>query len=159
MEIKKKLLDIVRDKIRLKHYSYSTERTYIHWIKHYILFHNKQHPKDMAKPEIEEYLTFLATKKRVSPTTQNQAFSAILFLYKEVLELDIIEWNIQALRAQERKHIPIVLTRDEVKEILDNLNGIYKLVVTLMYGCGLRMSEVLNIRVKDIDFGFKISQR
>jgi len=154
MEIKKKLLDIVRDKIRFKHYSYSTERTYLHWIKNYILFHNKQHPKDMAKPEIEEYLTFLATKKRVSPTTQNQAFSAILFLYKEVLELDIIEWNIQALRAQERKHIPVVLTRDEVKEILDNLNGIYKLVVTLMYGCGLRMSEVLNIRVKDIDFGF-----
>jgi len=154
MQKNKKLLDIVRDKIRFKHYSISTEKTYVHWIKHYILFHNKKHPIEMAKREIEEYLTFLATKKRVSPTTQNQAFAAILFLYKEVLGIDISEWNVQALRAQERKHIPVVLTQDEVKLVLGNLNGIYKLVVTLMYGCGLRMNEVLNIRVKDIDFGF-----
>ena len=154
MKREKKLLDIVRDKIRFKHYSLSTEKTYVHWIKHYILFHNKKHPIEMAKREIEEYLTFLATKKRVSPTTQNQAFNAILFLYKEVLGIDISEWNIQALRAQERKHIPVVLTKKEVQEVLENLTGIYKLVVTLMYGCGLRMSEVLNIRIKDIDFGF-----
>jgi integron integrase len=154
VEIKKKLLDIVRDKIRFKHYSYSTERTYIHWIKQYIFFHNKKHPIKMAKREIEEYLTFLATKKRVSPTTQNQAFNAILFLYKEILGIDTTEWNIQALRAQERKHIPVVLTKDEVQKILENLHGIYKLIVTLMYGCGLRMNEVLNIRLKDIDFGF-----
>ena len=154
MSNKKKLLDIVRDKIRFKHYSISTEKTYVHWIKHYIFFHNKKHPIEMAKNELEEYLTFLATKKHVSPTTQNQAFNAILFLYKEVLGIDTSEWNVQALRAQERKHIPVVLTKDEVKEILQNLTGIYKLVVTLMYGCGLRMNEVLNIRVKDIDFGF-----
>jgi len=154
MKKDKKLLDIVRDKIRFKHYSISTEKTYVHWIKHYILFHNKKHPIEMQKREIEEYLTFLATKKRVSPTTQNQAFAAILFLYKEVLGIDISEWNIQALRAQERKHIPIVLTKDEVRLVLGNLIGVYKLVVTLMYGCGLRMNEVLNIRVKDIDFGF-----
>ena len=154
MGVKKKLLDIVRDKIRFKHYSYSTERSYIHWIKQYIFFHNKKHPIEMAKREIEEYLTFLATKRRVSPTTQNQAFSAILFLYKEVLGVDSTEWNIQALRAQERKHIPVVLTKEEVQKVLENLSGIYKLIVTLMYGCGLRMSEALNIRVKDIDFGF-----
>jgi site-specific recombinase XerD len=154
MEIKKKLLDIVRDKIRFKHYSYSTERTYVHWIKQYIFFHNKKHPIEMEKREIEEYLTFLATKKNVSPSTQNQAFNAILFLYKEVLGIDTTEWNIQALRAQERKHIPVVLTKDEVQKVLQNLTGIYKLVVTLMYGCGLRMSEVLNIRLKDLDFGF-----
>lgn len=154
METKKKLLDIVRDKMRFKHYSYSTERTYIHWIKQYIFFHNKKHPIEMGKKEIEEYLTFLATKKKVSPSTQNQAFNAILFLYKEVLGIDISEWNIQALRAQERKHIPVVLTKEEVQKVLQNLNGIYKLVVTLMYGCGLRMSEVLNIRLKDVDFGF-----
>jgi len=154
MSVKKKLLDMVRDKIRFKHYSISTEKTYIHWIKHYIFFHNKKHPIEMAKREIEEYLTFLATEKRVSPTTQNQAFNAILFLYKEVLEIDTTEWNIQALRAKERKHIPVVLTKEEVKEVLQNLTGIYKLVVTLMYGCGLRMNEVLNIRIKDIDFGF-----
>ena len=154
MGTKKKLLDIVRDKIRFKHYSYSTERTYIHWIKQYIFFHNKKHPLEMAKREIEEYLTFLATKKNVSPSTQNQAFNAILFLYKEVLGVDTAEWNIQALRAQERTHIPVVLTRDEVQKVLQNLSSTYKLIVTLMYGCGLRMSEVLNIRLKDIDFGF-----
>lgn len=154
MQKGKKLLDIVRDKIRFKHYSYSTEKTYVHWIKHYIFFHNKKHPIDMGKGEIESFLTFLATKKRVSPTTQNQAFSAILFLYKEVLDVDMSGWNIQALRAQERKHIPVVLTKDEVQKVLQNLTGIYQLIVTLMYGCGLRMSEVLNLRVKDIDFGF-----
>jgi integron integrase len=154
MEIKKKLLDLVRDKIRFKHYSYSTERTYVHWIKHYILFHNKKHPKDMGKVEIESYLTKLATKDRVSPTTQNQAFSAILFLYKEVLGLDISDWNIQALRAQERKHIPVVLTKDEVNLILQNISAEYSLLVHLMYGCGLRMNEALNIRIKDVDFGF-----
>jgi len=154
MSGKKKLLDIVRDKIRFKHYSLSTEKTYVHWIKHYILFHNKKHPVKMGKNEIEEYLTFLATNKKVSPTTQNQAFAAILFLYREILGVDISEWNIQALRAQERKHIPVVLTKDEVQKVLHNLNGTYKLMVTLMYGCGLRMSELLNLRVKDIDFGF-----
>jgi len=86
---RRKLLDIVRDKIRVKHYSMSTERTYIHWIKHYIFFHNKKHPIEMGKEEIEQFLTFLAVQKKVSPTTQNQAFSAILFLYKEVLGIDL----------------------------------------------------------------------
>jgi len=154
MNQKKRLLDIVRDKIRVKHYSISTEKTYIHWIKSYILFHNKKHPIEMEKDEIEQYLTSLAVKKRVSPTTQNQAFSAILFLYKEVLGIDMSEWNIQALRAQERKHIPTVLTREEVEKIIFNINGIYHLMTSLMYGCGLRMSELLSLRVKDIDFGF-----
>ena len=116
MEIKKKLLDIVREKIRFKHYSISTEKTYIHWIKCYILFHDKKHPIEMGKVKIEQYLTSLATKSKVSPTTknkriafakqnvslENQAFSAILFLYKEVLGVDLSEWNIQALRAQEK---------------------------------------------------------
>lgn len=154
MKIKKKLLDVVRDKIRFKHYSISTERTYIHWIKHYIFFHNKKHPIEMGKLQIEEFLTYLAVDKRVAPTTQNQAFSAILFLYKEVLGIDLTNENIQALRAQERKHIPVVLTKDEVKKVIENIDGIYNLVVMLMYGCGLRMSEVLSLRIKDIDFGF-----
>jgi len=152
--MKKKLLDIVRDKIRVKHYSLSTERSYIYWIKYFILFHNKKHPIQMAKPEIEEFLTYLAVDKKVSPTTQNQAFSAVLFLYKEVLGVDMSDQNIQALRAQERKHIPVVLTRDELKLVVENVVDIYHLIVSLMYGCGLRMSEVLNLRVKDIDFGF-----
>ncbi|MEA3522366.1 MAG: integron integrase [Campylobacterota bacterium] len=155
MEVKKKLLDLVRDKIRFKHYSYSTEKTYIHWIKHYILFHNKKHPVDMGKSEIESYLTNLAVKNKVSPTTQNQAFSAILFLYKEVLGVDMSEWNIQAFRSQERKHIPVVLTKDEVKKVLQNIPIDYSVVVHLMYGCGLRMNEALNLRVKDIDFGYE----
>ena len=154
MSQKKKLLDIVRDKIRLKHYSYATEKGYVSWIKRYILFHDKKHPVQMGKVEIEQFLTYLATKKRVSPTTQNQAFSALLFLYREVLGIDMSDENIQALRAQERKHIPVVLTRDEVKSIIGNLSGIYQLIVSLMYGCGLRMNEALNLRIKDIDFGF-----
>jgi len=151
---KKKLLDTVRDKIRLKHYSHSTERTYLYWIKYYILFHHKKHPIEMAKPQIEQFLTHLAVEKRVSPTTQNQAFSALLFLYREVLGVDISDWNIQALRAQERKHIPQVLTREEVHKVLSEMTGIYQLMAQMMYGCGLRMKEVLNLRIKDIDFGF-----
>jgi integron integrase len=150
----KKLLDIMSEKIRFKHYSISTERTYVHWAKRYILFHNKRHPKDMGKIEIEQFLTHLATKLNVSPTTQNQAFNAILFLYEQVLNISLRNENIQALRAQERKHIPVVLTIDEVRNIILNMTGIYQLMVKLMYGCGLRMSEVQNIRIKDIDFGF-----
>ncbi len=151
---KKRLLDVVRDKIRLKHYSYATESSYVSWIKRYILYHDKRHPIEMGKPEIEDFLTYLAVDKKVSPTTQNQAFSAILFLYKQVLGIDMTGENIQALRAVERKHIPVVLTREEVKLIFSNLEGIYQLIVLLMYGCGLRMNEALNLRIKDIDFGF-----
>ena len=154
MEVKKKLLNIVKDSIQFKHYSLSTERTYIHWIKQYIFFHNKKHPKDMGKEEIEKFLTSLAIKNRVASSTQNQAFSALLFLYKEVLGIDMSEWNIQALRAQERKRIPVVLTKDEVKLVMENLKGIYKLITMLMYGCGLRMNEVIKLRIKDIDLGF-----
>ncbi len=154
MEEKRKLLDIVRDKIRLKHYSIKTEKSYVGWIKQYIIFHNKKHPIEMAKPEIEAFLTHLAVTRKVSPATQNQAFSAILFLYKEVLGIDMSDWNIQALRAQERKHIPQVLTKEEVQKVIGELTGIYQLTVQMMYGCGLRMQEALNLRIKDIDFGY-----
>ena len=150
----KKLLDIMRDKIRFKHYSIKTEQSYIGWANRYILFHNKRHPKDMGKLEIEQFLTHLATKLKVSPTTQNQAFNALLFLYEQVLDISLKDQNIQALRAQQRKHIPVVLTKDEVQTIIVNMKGIYQLMVKFMYGCGLRMSEVQNIRIKDIDFGF-----
>lgn len=154
MQIKKKLLDIVREKIRVKHYSIKTEQSYVGWVKQYIFFHNKKHPIDMGKKEIEEFLTYLAVERKVSPGTQNQAFSALLFLYTQVLGIDLKNSNIQALRAQERKHIPVVLTKDEVQKVLANLTGIYQLIVYLMYGCGLRMNEALSIRVKDVDFGF-----
>ncbi len=150
----KKLLDIMRDKIRFKHYSIKTEQSYIGWAKRYILFHNKRHPRDMGKLEIEQFLTHLATKLNVIPTTQNQAFNALLFLYEQVLNISLKNENIQALRAQERKHIPVVLTMDEVRNIIINMKGIYQLMVKLMYGCGLRIKEVQNIRIKDIDFGF-----
>jgi len=116
----KKLLEIVRDKIRFKHYSYRTEQVYLGWIKRYILYHNKRHPKDMGKVEIEQFLTHLAVDRNVSPTTQNQAFNAILFLYKEILNKSMQDENIQALRAQQKKHIPVVLTIDEVKQIILN---------------------------------------
>lgn len=140
----KKLLDIMRDKIRFKHYSMSTERVYIYWAKKYILYHNKKHPKDMGKVEIEQFLTHLATEFNVSPTTQNQAFNALLFLYEQILNISLKDENIQALRAKERKHIPVVLTINEVKSIILNMSGIYQLIVKLMYGCGLRMKEVQN---------------
>jgi integrase len=150
----KKLLEIVRDKIRVKHYSISTERTYLFWIRSYILYHNKRHPKDMGKIEIEQFLTHLAVEKTVSPATQNQAFNAILFLYTQIFGVCLKDENIQALRAKEKKHIPVVLDKNEVKMIISNVNGIYQLMLKLMYGCGLRMSELLNLRVKDIDFSY-----
>jgi integron integrase len=150
----KKLLDIMKDKIRFKHYSIKTEQSYIGWAKRYIFFHNKRHPNEMGKIEIEQFLTHLATNLKVSPTTQNQAFNALLFLYEQVLEISLKDQNIQALRAQQRKHIPVVLTKDEVQNIIVSMKGIYQLMAKLMYGCGLRMSEAQNMRIKDIDFGF-----
>jgi len=108
----------------------------------------------MGQLEIESFLSYLAVDKKASPTTQNQAFSAILFLYKEVLGIDMTDQNIQALRATERHHIPVVLTRDEVKLIIENVERTYQLIVSIMYGCGLRMNEALSLRIKDIDFGF-----
>jgi len=151
---KKKLLDLVREQIRIRHYSMQTEKSYIGWIKRYIFFHQKKHPIDMGKEEIEAFLTYLAVERNVSATTQNQAFNAILFLYTQVLGIPLKDQNIQALRAQQRVHIPVVLTKDEVGKIISNLSGVYQLMGYLMYGCGLRMKEVLSLRVKDIDFGF-----
>ena len=150
----KKLLDIVRDTIRMKHYSIKTEVIYVGWIKRYIIYHNKRHPKDMGKVEIEQFLTFLAVENKVSAATQNQAFNSILFLYKEILSIDLKNDNIQALRAKERKHIPVILSIEKVKIIILNTKGIYQIMLKLMYGCGLRMSELLNLRIKDIDFDF-----
>jgi len=151
---KKKLLDILVEKIRLKHYSKSTEDTYRYWCKNYILYHDKKHPKEMGKSEIEEFLTHLAVEKNVAPTTQNQAFNAILFMYREILGIDISEWNIQALRAKERKRIPVELSMDDVKSVLTNITGINGIVVSLLYGCGFRVKEALRLRIKDIDFEY-----
>jgi integron integrase len=147
----KKLIEQLQDVIRLKHYSYQTEKTYIHWIKRYILFQNKQHPKDMGGKEIEAFLTDLAVNQKVAASTQNQALHAILFLYKEVLrqELDL---KVNAVRAKKTKYLPTVLTKEQVVAIVQQLSGIHQLLIKLLYGTGLRLSEGLNLRVKDIDF-------
>ena len=146
-----KLLDIVRNKIRLKHYSIRTEEAYVSWIKRYIYFHNKRHPKDMGKKEIETFLTDLAVKGNVSASTQNQAFSALLFLYEKVLNKNVFK-NIDALRAKKPQRLPTVLTFDETMEIIDSITGIFQLIVKLLYGCGVRGIECVRLRVKDIDF-------
>ena len=147
----RKLLDQVRDRIRLKNYSYRTEKSYVAWIKRFILFHNKRHPQDMGRPEIEAFLTHLAVHDRVASSTQNQALHAILFLYRYVLDQPITG-EINALRAQERHRLPTVLTTDEVHRLLANLSGVPHLVASLLYGSGLRVREGLSLRVKDVDF-------
>ena len=146
-----KLLDIVRNKIRLKHYSIRTEEAYVSWIKRYIFFHNMRHPKDMGKKEIEAFLTDLAVKGNVAASTQNQAFSALLFLYEKVLNKSVFK-NIDALRAKKPQRLPTVLTFDETMEIIDSITGIFQLIVKLLYGCGLRGIECVRLRIKDIDF-------
>jgi integrase len=146
----KKLLDQVRDAIRLKHYSIRTEQAYIGWIKRYIFFHDVRHPAEMGAAEVEAFLTHLAVKENVAASTQNQALSALLFLYREVLHKDL--GPIDALRARKPKRLPTVLTREEVRRVLDYLSGIHQLMAKLLYGSGLRLMECLRLRVKDIDF-------
>ncbi len=148
---KKKLLDLVREAIERKHYSKRTEEAYIHWIKRYIFFHNKRHPLEMGNQEIEAFLTHLAVKKQVSASTQNQAFSALLFLYREVLNKPL-EGPINSLRAKRPKRLPTVLTREETFKIIQCMSGVYQLMTKLLYGSGLRLSECVELRVKDVDF-------
>lgn len=152
MKPKVKLLDQVRQMIRVKNYSYRTEQTYVAWIRRYILFHNKQHPKDMGEAEVAAYLTHLAVERDVAASTQNQALQAILFLYREVLKQPLPP-TIEAVRAKESQHLPVVLTRQEVQRVLSHLSGEMLLVVQLLYGAGLRLNECLRLRVKDVDFG------
>jgi len=147
----KKLLDLVRDTIRIKHYSIRTEKAYIDWIIRFILFHDKRHPKDMGIKEIEEYLTYLAVKRRVASSTQNQAYSAILFLYREVLNKEL-EGPIDSKRAKKPKRLPTVLTREEVYRVISAMTGIHQLMAKLLYGSGLRLMECVRLRVKDVEF-------
>lgn len=148
----KKLLDCVREAIRARHYSYRTEETYCQWIRRYILFFGKRHPLEMGEGEINTFLSHLATKGKVAASTQNQALSALLFLYREVLgrELGQLEGVVRAKRPQ---RLPVVLTRQEVKQVLANMDGVPRLMAGLMYGAGLRLAECLSLRVKDLDFG------
>lgn len=147
----KKLLDQVRDALRVKHYAYRTEESYLQWIRRYILFHHKRHPKDMAEPEIQAFLTHLAVEANVSASTQNQALSALLFLYRYVLKQPLSD-SIDAVRARQSKHLPTVLTPDEVQRLFIHLEGTCQLLAKLLYGAGLRVKEGLRLRVKDVDF-------
>ncbi len=148
---KPKLLDQVRQAIRAFHYSKRTEKTYVDWIKRFIFFHGKRHPLEMDEPEINHFLTDLAVNKKVSASTQNQALSAILFLYQHVLEKEL-QWINPAVRAKKPKRLPVVLNHEEVKSILDLMDGAPKLVAMLLYGSGLRLGEGLGLRFKDINF-------
>jgi len=146
----KKLLDRVRDAIRVKHYSIRTEQAYVSWIKRYIYFHDVRHPAEMGAPEVEAFLTHLAVNENVAASTQNQALSALLFLYREVLHQDL--GPIDALRAKKPKRLPTVLTKDEIRRVLDHLSSTHQLMAKLLYGSGLRLMECLRLRVKDVDF-------
>lgn len=146
-----KLLDRVRDKIRLKHYSIRTEQAYVDWIRRFILFHEKRHPKEMGAAEIEAFLTHLAVRGNVAASTQNQARSALLFLYKEVLDQEL-PWLDNVEQAKRPQRLPVVLTHAEVKIVLDRLSGTHRLMANLLYGTGMRLMEGVRLRVKDIDF-------
>jgi len=148
----KKLLDQYRDVLRVKHYSPRTEDTYLSWVKNYILYHNKRHPSEMGVSEIGQFLTHLASKNEVAASTQNQAFSAILFLYRHVLHIELDELELARFRPQRTKNVPTVLSREEVRRVFANITGVYKLVAQVMYGGGLRVMETLRLRVKDLDF-------
>jgi integron integrase len=147
-----KLLDRVRDRVRTLHYSIRTEDAYTQWIKRFILFHGKRHPQEMGAPELEAFLTHLAVDRNVAASTQNQALSAILFLYREVLGRPLEELG-RIAPARRPDRLPTVLTRDEVRSVLEQLDGTPRLMAGLLYGSGLRLMECLRLRIKDVDFG------
>jgi integron integrase len=153
MDPKPRLLDQVRDRIRVLHYSYRTEQAYLAWIRRFILFHERRHPASMGAPEVEAFLAYLATQRNVAAATQGQALSAVLFLYKQVLGIDL-PWLDNVTRSTRPKRLPVVLTPMEVRAVLANLHDSYWLIGNLLYGSGLRLMEALRLRVKDIDFDY-----
>lgn len=148
----RKLLDQVGDAIRIKHYSLRTEQTYKEWTKRYILFHKKRHPKDMGAEEIQAFIAYLATQQSLSASSQNQALSAVMFLYRHVLQKDI-DLQSDIVRAEKSKTLPVVLTHQEALAVINNMKGNVQLMAKILYGGGLRLMECLRLRVKDIDFG------
>lgn len=146
-----RLLDQVRERLRLKHYSIRTEWQYVQWVKRFVLFHGKRHPAEMGGPEVEAFLTHLAVQGQVAAATQNQALSALLFLYREVLALDL-PWLDQMVRAKRPARLPVVLSRQEVGRVLERMEGVYGLMGRLLYGTGMRLMECVRLRVKDVDF-------
>lgn len=147
---KPKLLDQVRLELQVKHYSVKTEKAYVSWIKQFILFHNKTHPEKLGKKEIQQFLNYLTTERKVSSSTQNQALQGILFLYKNVLK-ESVGWIDEIKKSTKIRHLPTVLNKDEVPKIFQNLDGVNLLISKLLYGSGMRLGECLGLRVCDID--------
>jgi integron integrase len=144
------VIDVVRENIRIRHYSLRTEKTYSGWIRRYISFCGRRHPRDLGTLEITTFLTHLAVDRKVSASTQNQALQSLIFLYREVLQIDLPDIN-EVVRASKPQRLPVVLTRDEVQRVFANLEGRARLIVGLLYGSGLRLTEGLSLRVKDLD--------
>lgn len=149
-----RLLDQVRDAIRRRHYSYRTEQAYVHWIKRFIYFSGKRHPKDLGVEEVTAFLNHLAGERDVAASTQNQALSALLFLYREVLD-EALPWLDGLARARRPSDVPSVLSRAETQRLLVQLHGVRWLMARLLYGAGLRLRECLKLRVKDVDFDYR----
>jgi integron integrase len=147
-----KLLDQLRERIRYRHYSLRTEQAYVHWVKRFIFFHDKKHPKEMGKPEVEAFLSFLANEGHVAISTHRQALSALLFLYREVLGVEL-PWLSEMGRPKIPKRLPVVLTETEVRRVLDRVNDqTFQLMARLLYGTGMRLMECVRLRVKDVEF-------
>jgi integron integrase len=144
-------MDRVRAEIRVRHYSRRTEEAYVHWMRRFIVFHGRRHPRELGAAEVQAFIAWLATDRQVSASTQNQALSAVMFLYKEVLRIDI-EAVVLAPRARMPSRVPVVLTPSEVRAVVERLAGVPRLVAMLLYGAGLRLQECLELRVKDLDF-------
>jgi integron integrase len=147
-----RLMDQMREALRSRHYSPKTEKVYVMWAERFIRFHKMRHPKDMGEREINEFLTHLAVEQHVSSSTQNQALAGLLFLYRSVIGRDVGDLG-GVVRARKPTRVPIVMTRDEVRAVLDAMDGDTRLMASLMYGTGMRLSECLQLRVLDVDFG------
>jgi integron integrase len=148
-----KLLDCVRAALRVRHYSYATEKNYVHWITKFIFYNGLHHPDEMGEREISAFINHLAVNENVSSSTQNQALCALVFLYKHVLEKDVGDLGV-LVWAKKPKRVPVVFTREEVKSILEKLDGVNLIMTTLLYGAGMRLGECLKLRVKDVDFDY-----
>ncbi len=151
MDGKPKLLDVMRARLRVKHYAIRTEHVYCDWVRRFIRFHQYRHPAELGAAEVEAFLTDLAVRLNVSASTQNQALAALLFLYREVLQIQL-PWLDDVVRAKKPRHLPVVLSEEEVRQVLARLEGELWLVCSLLYGTGMRLMEVIRLRIKDVDF-------
>jgi integron integrase len=149
---KPRLLDRVREALRVRHYSRRTEEAYVAWIRRYIFFHGKRHPAELSGPDVTRFLSALAVERHVAASTQNQALSALLFLYRDVLGVEL-PWLDDIVRAKRPERLPVVLSRDEVRSLIQRLDGPPRLMACLLYGAGLRVMECCRLRVQDVDFG------